>query len=677
MKSYPAYKESGVDLVGNIPSHWNAAPLKLVGSIVLGKMLTSQDKGGYFEKSYLRAKNIGWESVDADDIKSMWFSPYELEQYRLKRDDLLISEGGEVGRTAIWKDELEECYIQNSVHKVSINKNHHPRYHLYQSEFFGKIGYYDSIVNRVSIAHLTREKLKDVRFIAPPLPEQQAIADFLDRKTAQIDTLIEKKQRQIELLQEQRTALINQAVTKGLDPSVPMKDSGIEWLGEIPAHWQVKQLRRYDVLVQTGPFGSQLHAHEYVENGYPVVNPANMVNGKVVPDVNKHITEEKRKELSRHILEVGDIVFARRGELGRAVLITKIEAGWLCGTGSILIRFFESRLYSDYLSHYLRLPSLRDYFLSESVGSTMDNLNSQMLLAMPMIEPPREEQEKLASHIRSVLEKTNLLEEKVTKEIELLQEYRTALISAAVTGKIDVREESKMRKGFKGAVLIIGSLWWDNCDREKWREDQLDTEKVIPVFAPIRYGRLSKNGEKKGTYTMVISPTCYTQGMGTALLVPLQKQITTFEEIKIEAEKLWDAEGGLENRIAGTWGAIGLLRNDKGDLPEDFVTKWKLLYNRQVHKPCFDKIPDTPVLHEGILELHWVTSVTDDNPVDYDFFLATITVPQSKMGEYPTAREIAQACNENNYFEYFNKNQENGILTFQDEEIKKGLKNAK
>jgi type I restriction enzyme S subunit len=166
-----------------------------------------------------------------------------------------------------------------------------------------------------------------------------------------------------------------------------------------------------------------------------------MLNGKVVPNENKQITDEKRQELSRHILEIGDIVFARRGELGRAVHITEAESGWLCGTGSILIRFSDSRLQSGYLSHYLRLPSLKDYFLSESVGSTMDNLNSQMLLTMPMIEQPEEEQELIVNYITGIHEKVNRLVVNISNQIELLQEYRTTLISDAVTGKIDLRGE--------------------------------------------------------------------------------------------------------------------------------------------------------------------------------------------------------------------------------------------
>jgi type I restriction enzyme S subunit len=210
-------KDSGIEWIGEIPEHWDVTKLKQIGKIVLGKMLTPKDKGGYNKKNYLRAKNIRWGKVDVNDVKEMWFSDNEINQYRLYANDLLVSEGGEVGRTAIWLDELDECYIQNSVHKVTLKDPHNPIYFLYQFISQGKIGYFDSIVNRVSIAHLTRERLKEVPFLVPPLQEQQAIANYLDRETSQIDNLIEKTEQSIEYLKEYRTALISSAVTGKID----------------------------------------------------------------------------------------------------------------------------------------------------------------------------------------------------------------------------------------------------------------------------------------------------------------------------------------------------------------------------------------------------------------------------------------------------------------------------
>ena len=210
-------KDSGIEWLGDIPAHWEVKPIKFIGEIVLGKMLTNEDKGGYFKKPYLRAKNIIWGNVNINNVKEMWFSKDEVNKYRLKENDLLVSEGGEVGRTAIWKKELDECYIQNSVHKISIKQENNPYYYLYHCELYGKKGYFDSIVDRVSIAHLTREKLKDVKFLYPPSVEQNSIADHIIIKTNEIDTLIKNYEASIDRVTEYRTTLISDAVTGKID----------------------------------------------------------------------------------------------------------------------------------------------------------------------------------------------------------------------------------------------------------------------------------------------------------------------------------------------------------------------------------------------------------------------------------------------------------------------------
>ena len=447
MKAYPAYKDSGVIWFGTIPSHWKQGQLKY--------LLESNDGGVWGDDTesegtiVLRSTEItldGQWRIDNPAIRSL--TATEIEKTILKVGDLLItkSSGSEahIGKTALVTPEVEKlraCY-SNFMQRICPNSKLDSHYlHYFMNSSLAREQYNYQSTTTTGLANLNSEIIRNLRILFLPIPEQQAIADFLDRKTVQIDRLIEKKQRQIGLLQEQRMALVNQAVTKGLNPDASMKDSGVEWLGEIPRHWQVKRLRRYAVLVQTGPFGSQLHASDYVPNGYPVVNPANMIKGEIIPDENKCISDEKRQELSQHILQQGDIVFARRGELGRAVLITKREVGWLCGTGSILIRFNEFRLNPDYISLYLQLPCLRDFFISSSVGSTMDNLNSQILLDMPLIEPPRDEQIEITSYIFQTQEKINHLTSKMSRQIQLLQEYRTTLISEAVTGKIDVRND--------------------------------------------------------------------------------------------------------------------------------------------------------------------------------------------------------------------------------------------
>ena len=210
-------KPSGIDWIGNIPAGWEVKKLAYISDIVLGKMLTPNDKGAYYLKYYLRAKNLGWLSTNVDDFKEMWFSSRELKIYRLQKDDLLVSEGGEVGRTCIWNDELEECYIQNSVNRVRVKKRMIAKYFLYQFYALGYGGYFESIVNRISIGHLTKEKLSSVKFLVPPEEAQQQIADFLDQRTVEIDGLIQKIESAIAKLREYRSSLITAAVTGKID----------------------------------------------------------------------------------------------------------------------------------------------------------------------------------------------------------------------------------------------------------------------------------------------------------------------------------------------------------------------------------------------------------------------------------------------------------------------------
>ena len=275
----------------------------------------------------------------------------------------------------------------------------------------------------------------------PPLPRQRAIANFLDRETAKIDELISEKERLLELLAEKRRAVVTRAVTRGLDPDVPMRDSGVEWLGEIPEHWYTARLKTVCESLQTGPFGAQLHAEDYVEGGIPVVNPAHLANGKIIPDKRISVDQETAERLVIHELEDGDVVFARRGEIGRCGLVTQREAGWLCGTGSLRARPDKSMLFSKYLLLIMTNTFAGAWLSLMSVGTTMDNLNTEIVGALKVPLPSFEEQIAIVVFIESETAQIDTLYTAAERTIKLLQERRTALISAAVVGQIRVKAE--------------------------------------------------------------------------------------------------------------------------------------------------------------------------------------------------------------------------------------------
>ncbi|HUP68232.1 MAG TPA: restriction endonuclease subunit S [Acidimicrobiales bacterium] len=270
----------------------------------------------------------------------------------------------------------------------------------------------------------------------PPLAEQRAIADFLDAETARIDALIAKKGQLMFRIMDRSEHLIEREVLGlGGHQAAPARSF---WFDSVPQGWDETTLRHCNCEVQTGPFGSQLHSEEYVEGGWPVVNPSNLVGGRITAIESMTISDEKREDLARHVLHPGDIVFGRRGEMGRAGLVGEAEAGWLCGTGSLRLRAKGDRLVPGYLKILLETRALRGYFALASVGSTMDNLNSDILLSAPVLIPATAEQWAIVDQVQGTQLHAQELGERIVRQVSLLRERRQALITAAVTGELDI-----------------------------------------------------------------------------------------------------------------------------------------------------------------------------------------------------------------------------------------------
>lgn len=206
-------KNSSIKCIGEIPDSWDVKNLNYISNVVLGKMLCNENKGNYKLKPYLKSKNIGWESVIVNEVDEMWYSKNEMKTYRIHKNDLLVSEGGEVGKTCIWNDEIKECYIQNSVHKITFKKNMNPIFFLYYLYTLGKSGYFKSIVNQVSIGHLTREKLVKVKCIVPPFEIQNNLVEQILKQIELANTISSKAQKEISSIKEYREALITDLVT--------------------------------------------------------------------------------------------------------------------------------------------------------------------------------------------------------------------------------------------------------------------------------------------------------------------------------------------------------------------------------------------------------------------------------------------------------------------------------
>jgi type I restriction enzyme S subunit len=219
-----------------------------------------------------------------------------------------------------------------------------------------------------------------------------------------------------------------------------MKDSGIEWLGQVPAHWEVGRAGQFCTGISTGPFGTALGSQDYVTDGVPVINPSHIINGRCVPASDVTVSNETAERLSIWTLAAGDIITARRGELGRAAVVGEAEAGWICGTGSLRLRPAGNLSLSQFLFRIFECCYTREWLELSSVGSTMANINEVIMGGLPIALPLSDaEREQISLYVDYESSKIDALIIDATKAIALLRERRAALISAAVTGKIDVR----------------------------------------------------------------------------------------------------------------------------------------------------------------------------------------------------------------------------------------------
>lgn len=434
MKPYPAYKDSGVEWLGQVPDGWGVVPVKRRFFVGLGKMLQPASKAeGDFEAPYLRAANIQWSGIDLTDVKTMWFSSSEAGTLDLQSGDLLVSEGGDVGRSALLKDDLEGVYFQNSVNRVRPCANDSTKFLYYWMAAIKESGYIDVLCNKSTIAHFTAEKVEAVPIPLPPLPEQQAIATFLDCETAKIDGLIEEQRRLIALLAEKRQATISHAVTRGLNPSARLKPSGVDWLGDIPERWEVVRLRHLCQILRGKFTHRPRNDPAFYDGDYPFIQTGDITGASRYIRDYKQTLNERGASVSKQF-PAGTLVMAIAANLGDVAILT-FDAFF---PDSIVGLLPGEKMRIGYL--YYLMIALKPALLNNATMSTQLNINADQISAILATRPPVDEQDAIAAYLDDTLSQFDALTETATSAISLLQERRAALISAAVTGKIDVRD---------------------------------------------------------------------------------------------------------------------------------------------------------------------------------------------------------------------------------------------
>lgn len=438
-KAYPEYKDSGIEWLGDIPTHWICTQIKYGYDITLGKMLQKNKSSSKDElKPYLKAQNIQPTGIDLSVVDNMWFSPDEKNKLLLKKNDVLISEGGDVGRSAIWQGQLVECYIQNAINRARAMNGNSPYFLNYWMVYLKSSDFINTLCNKATIAHYTAEKVESSPLLLPNSDEQLHISLFLDHETAKIDNLIAKQQQLIELLKEKRQAVISHAVTKGLDPNVPMKDSGVEWLGEVPAHWELVPLK-YLCNFSGGGTPTKDNLSYWQGGTVPWVSPKDM-KSFWISETQDYVTPKAVSESSTNYVEEGSLLMVVRSGILQRNIPVAINIVKVTMNQDMKALRFNERMKAHYAAYFINgnVNSLLLEWTKE--GATVESIEHEYLANGLIPVPPIDEQHWIIKSISDQMIRFELLEEKALTGIRLLQERRTALISAAVTGKIDVRD---------------------------------------------------------------------------------------------------------------------------------------------------------------------------------------------------------------------------------------------
>jgi type I restriction enzyme S subunit len=491
-----------------IPSAWEWVAAGDVSESRLGKMLDKVKNKG-IERPYLRNLNVRWFDFDLSDLLEMRFENFEIPEYALKRGDVLICEGGEPGRAAVWDERMEGVYFQKAIHRARFCTFVDSVYFVYVLRASADDGRLSTYFTGTGISHFTGKELKSYRFPLPPLAEQHRIVAKVDELMALCDQLeAARMQREqcrkrlvaaslqrlnqpsddpeafrsdarfaLQLLPSLTTApaqikqlrqtILNLAVRGKLVEQDPKDEPAVELISriitakrkkgresgaslastkdgnllqELPKGWAWTSFEGYSLSVNTGPFGTTLPQSDYIEGGIPLVNPSHMKDQVIVCDPRVSVSEQTAARLSSYRLSDGDLVIARRGEVGRVALVGTGEDGWICGTGSFFASFVEE-VPRDYLLLFMLSSFARGFLGSEGIGATMTNLNQKILKRLPIPLPPLAEQHRIVAKVDELMALCYQLEQQLSQAEQSCRALLEAVLQEALAGKLPEKSE--------------------------------------------------------------------------------------------------------------------------------------------------------------------------------------------------------------------------------------------
>ncbi len=442
LKPYRAMKDSGVPWLGELPEHWEVRRLRNAADM----RVSNVDKHAKDDELPVRLCNY----VDVyknDRIRSgMAFmrataTADEIERFRLRAGDVIITKDSEtwndIGVPALVEDTAEDLISGYHLALLRPFENRLQGGYLFRAIQSTGVAYQFHVeANGVTRYGLSHSAIKSTWLPLPPLPEQTAIVRFLDYADRRIRRYIRAKQKLIKLLEEQKQAIIHRAVTRGLDPNVRLKPSGVEWLGDVPEHWDAVTLGRVIRRAVDGPH----HSPSYVDNGIPFISARNIKVDRWSLDDAKYISESDYREFCRRVVpEVGDLLYTKGGTTGIARAVD-LEFPFQVWVHVAVLKLIKSKVLPEFLAASLNSPRSYEQAQLFTRGATNQDLGLNRMKGIVLALPPLDEQAEIVDHLRSSTSQVIEARERTSQEISLLREYRTRLIADVVTGKLDVRE---------------------------------------------------------------------------------------------------------------------------------------------------------------------------------------------------------------------------------------------
>ena len=456
--SYEKYKNSGVQWLGDVPKHWDVLPL---GRVTLSKCDGPFGSGlkseHYTDRGVrvVRLQNIrsgGFDSSDAAFIEEAYYRE-ELGDHDVQSGDLLIAGLGDdrnvVGRACVAPVDIEPAMVKADCFRFRLNAQRALAHFIALQLTAGSSHDAGILSSGSTRSRISLSEMATRRVALPPIVEQIAIAAFLDRETAKVEALVEEQKRLIELLKEKRSAVISNAVTKGLDPSAPMKDTGSQWLGAVPEHWEVRRLTSLCTKITNGYVGPTRDI--LADDGVRYLQSLHIKNNKINFETPYFVTEEWSRQHSKSILDTGDVLIVQTGDLGQVAVVTDEYAGCNCHA-LIIVSPVRSMVSGNWMAWVLNSDYGYHSLLSIQTGALHPHLNCGNVKDLVIPVPPIAEQRDIVNFIDARLEFFACLVHEAEAAISVLLERRDAIISAAVTGKIDVRVLGEVKNSMQNST---------------------------------------------------------------------------------------------------------------------------------------------------------------------------------------------------------------------------------